>query len=112
MLITVLHSKISYAVITDSNLYYEGSIGIDTDLIDKAGLIVNQQVHVVNVNNGERFVTYVIPRPRGSKEFVLNGPAARKGLVGDEIIILSYASIDPKQETVEPVVIDLKHHEH
>ena len=110
MQITTLKSKISYGVITDSNLFYEGSIGIDQDLLDQAGIYPNEQVHVVNVNNGERLITYAIPAPRGSKSFVLNGPAARKGLVGDEIIIIAYASINPKEETLSPIVIDLKHH--
>ncbi len=111
-MITVLKSKISYATITDSNLFYEGSIGIDLDILDKANIIPYEQVHVLNVNNGERLTTYVIPAERGKKEFVLNGPAARKGLIGDEIIIISYAIIDPEKETVSPVVIDLKHHDH
>lgn len=105
---TVLKSKLSYAVLTDCNLFYEGSIGIDLDWLEKTNIRPNEQVHVVNVNNGERLVTYAIPRERGSKECVLNGPAARKGLVGDEVIIISYANIDD-HEDLEPIVVDLKH---
>ncbi|MBH37444.1 aspartate 1-decarboxylase [bacterium] len=105
---TVLKSKIAYAVLTDANLYYEGSIGIDLDIMEKANIIPNEQVQIVNVNNGERLVTYAIPMERGSMTFVLNGPAARKGLVGDEIVIISYVSIDDGT-SVDPIVIDLKH---
>ena len=108
MIRTVLKSKISYAVITDSNLYYEGSIGIDESLLEKANIKGNEQVQVVNVNNGERLITYAIPLEKGSKKIVLNGPAARKGLVGDEVIIISYALIDDS-ETLAPKIIDLKH---
>ena len=107
---TVLKSKISYAVITDSNLYYEGSIGIDKDILDKSNIIPNEQVHVVNVNNGERLITYAIEAPRGSNAIVLNGPAARKGLVGDGVIIISYADIDENEiGSFNPIVIDFKH---
>ena len=105
---TVLKSKVAYAVLTDANLHYEGSIGIDLDILDKANIIPNEQVQVVNVNNGERLVTYAIALERGCQQFVLNGPAARKGLVGDEIIIISYASLDDGN-VLEPIIIDLKH---
>tara|TARA_B100001989_G_C24413495_1_gene400258 strand:- start:96 stop:425 length:330 start_codon:yes stop_codon:yes gene_type:complete len=108
MLRTVLKSKISYGVVTDSNLFYEGSIGVDLDLLEKANIIPGEQVHVVNVNNGERLITYAIAQDRGSKKFVLNGPAARKGEIGDEIIIISYA-INQDKEVLTPIIIDLKH---
>ncbi|RAP26949.1 aspartate 1-decarboxylase [Candidatus Marinamargulisbacteria bacterium SCGC AG-333-B06] len=108
MVRTVLKSKVAYAVLTDSNLYYEGSIGIDLDIMDDANIIPHEQVQVVNVNNGERLITYAIPLDRGSKQFVLNGPAARKGLVGDEIVIISYAAIKDG-DILDPIVIDLKH---
>ncbi len=108
MYINVLKSKISYATITDKSLRYVGSITIDEDIMDKANLRENEKVHIVNLNNGERLETYVIKGPRGSKTFALNGPAARKGEIGDEIFILSYALIDTN-ETVEPVLVDLVH---
>lgn len=108
MLISVLKSKIAYAVLTQTDLYYEGSITIDEDILDQAGIRAFEQVHVVNLSNGERLVTYAIVGPRGSKVFGLNGPAARKGLPGDYIHILSYADIDPSTESVEPRVVDLK----
>ena len=103
---TVLKSKISYATITDSNLFYEGSIGIDQDILDQANIIPNEQVQVVNINNGERLITYAIAEERGSKCFVLNGPAARKGLVGDQIIIISYAMV-ADGDVLEPKLIKL-----
>lgn len=111
MLISTLKSKISYASITGKYLYYIGSITIDEDIMDEAKLRENEKVCIVNLNNGERLETYVIPGPRGSKTFALNGPAARKGEVGDEIFILSYAMIDPEGENLEPVLVDLKNTE-
>lgn len=94
MQIEVLKSKIHRAVITEANLNYVGSITIDEDLIDAANIIENEKVQVVNVNNGERLETYVIRGKRGSGICCLNGPAARKGMVGDIVVIISYASID------------------
>ncbi|HET9434766.1 MAG TPA: aspartate 1-decarboxylase [Chitinophagaceae bacterium] len=94
MQIEVLKSKIHRAVITEANLNYVGSITIDQDLIDAANIIENEKVQVVNVNNGERLETYVIRGKRGSGICCLNGPAARKGMVGDVIVIISYASMD------------------
>lgn len=90
MLIQALKSKIHRAKITEANLHYVGSISIDEDLMDAAGLIENEKVQVVNVNNGERLETYVIKGERGSGTICLNGPAARKGQVGDTVIIISY----------------------
>ena len=94
MRIEVLKSKIHRAVITEANLNYVGSITIDEDLIDAANIIENEKVQVVNVNNGERLETYVIRGKRGSGICCLNGPAARKGMVGDIVVIISYASLD------------------
>lgn len=94
MLIEVLKSKIHRVKITDANLDYIGSITIDEDLMDAAGLIEGEKVQVLNINNGERIETYVIKGKRGSGEICLNGPAARKGLPGDVVIIISYALID------------------
>ena len=94
MQIEVLKSKIHRAVITEANLNYVGSITIDEDLMDAANVIENEKVQVVNVNNGERLETYVIKGKRGSGICCLNGPAARKGMVGDIIVVISYASMD------------------
>jgi aspartate 1-decarboxylase len=94
MQIEVLKSKIHRAVITEANLNYVGSITIDEDLINAANITENEKVQVVNVNNGERLETYVIRGKRGSGICCLNGPAARKGMVGDIVVIISYASMD------------------
>ena len=94
MRIEVLKSKIHRAVITEANLNYVGSITIDEDLIDAANIIENEKVQVVNVNNGERLETYVIRGKRGSGICCLNGAAARKGMVGEIVVIISYASMD------------------
>lgn len=94
MRIEVLKSKIHRAVITEANLNYVGSITIDEHLMDAANIIENEKVQVVNVNNGERLETYVIRGKRGSGICCLNGPAARKGMVGDIVVIISYASMD------------------
>ena len=94
MQIQILKSKIHRAVITEANLNYVGSITIDEDLMDAANLIANEKVQVVNVNNGERLETYVLKGKRGSGICCLNGPAARKGMTGDIVVIISYALID------------------
>src|SRR6187401_971810 len=94
MQIEVLKSKIHRAVITEANLNYVGSITIDEDLIDAANIIENEKVQVVNVNNGERLETYLIKGKRGSGICCLNGPAARRGMVGDVVVIISYAAMD------------------
>ena len=94
MHIEVLKSKIHRCTITEADLHYVGSIAIDEDLIDAAGLVENEKVHVYNITNGERLETYVIKGERGSGIISLNGAAARKAAVGDLIIIVSYASMD------------------
>jgi aspartate 1-decarboxylase len=91
MEIEILKSKIHRAVITEANLNYIGSLTLDEDLMEKANLIENEKVQIVNVNNGSRIETYLIRGKRGSGVCCLNGPAARKGAVGDIVIILSYA---------------------
>ena len=108
MQIEVLKSKLSYASITHTELFYVGSISIDEDWMLAANLIENEKVSVVNLNNGERLETYVIKAPKGSKIIGLNGPAARRGAVGDQLFILSYASINPKEETLEPIIVDCR----
>ncbi len=109
MFISVLKSKIAYAKITQKELFYVGSISIDEDIMDAANLMENERVHIVNLNNGERLETYVIKGERGSGLIGLNGPAARKGELGDDLFILSYADIDPVKEKLKPIVVDLKH---
>ncbi len=109
MLITMMKSKIAYATITQTDLFYVGSITIDEDIMEQAGIRENEQVQVVNLNNGERLETYVIKGKRGSRVFGLNGPAARKGAVGDQLFIISYAQIDPEKESLTPIVVDLLH---
>lgn len=94
MFIEIVKSKIHQVKVTEANLHYVGSITIDEDLMDAAGIIENEKVQIVNINNGERLETYVIKGGRGSGEICLNGPAARKVAVGDIIIIISYASMD------------------
>ncbi len=85
------------AKVTESNLAYEGSITIDRELMDLVGILPFEQVMISNVNNGERFETYVIPGKSGGREICLNGPTARKGLVGDRVIIFSYCLLDDIQ---------------
>ncbi|MBI1822473.1 MAG: aspartate 1-decarboxylase [Nitrospirae bacterium] len=90
MLRPMLRSKIHRAVVTQSEIDYEGSITIDQSLVDAAGMLPYEQVMISNLNNGERFETYIIPGQRGSGTVCLNGPTARKGMVGDKIIIFCY----------------------
>ncbi|MCC7201366.1 MAG: aspartate 1-decarboxylase [Nitrospirae bacterium] len=93
----MLRSKIHRATVTEANLSYEGSITIDQDLIQAAGMLPYEQVMVSNLHNGERFETYVIPGPAGSGQVCLNGPTARKGLVGDKIVIFCYESYSEEE---------------
>ena len=106
MLITVMKSKIAYATLTGKDLFYVGSITIDEDIMRQANLRENEKVQVVNLNNGERLETYVIKGAGGSKVFSLNGAAARRAEIGDQLFIISYAQIEPS-EHLEPIVIDL-----
>lgn len=106
MFLSILKSKIHCARVTEANLHYMGSITIDEELMEAAGLLAGEHVHVVNNNNGERIETYVIRGPRHSGCICLNGAAARKFQVGDEIIIMSYASMTPEEARVfKPAVI-------
>lgn len=86
----LMKSKIHRATVTSADLHYEGSLTVDENLLDAADLLPHEEVQVVNVNNGNRFSTYVIPGPRGSGVMQLNGAAARLGLPGDVIILISY----------------------
>lgn len=94
MLIEVLQAKIHNVRITQTELNYTGSITMDMDLVDEAGMIPNQKVLIVNNNNGERFETYIIEGERGSGIIGLNGAAARKGQIGDELIIMTFAQLE------------------
>ncbi|GAL84802.1 L-aspartate-alpha-decarboxylase [Sporocytophaga myxococcoides] len=106
MQIQVLKSKIHRVKVTQAELHYVGSITIDEDLMNASNIIENEKVQIVNINNGERFETYVITGPRGSGVICLNGPAARKVQVGDIIIIISYAGMDFEDAKIwKPTVI-------
>lgn len=106
MQIQVLKSKIHRVAVTEADLNYIGSITIDEDLLDAANMIQHEKVHIVNVNNGERFETYIIKGKRGSGQICLNGPAARRVAVGDIVIIISYALMDfEAAKQFEPTVI-------
>jgi aspartate 1-decarboxylase len=94
MQIEIVKSKIHRVTVTDANLNYIGSIGIDEDLMDAANLIEFEKVQVLDINNGERLDTYVMKGKRGTGEICINGPAARKVNIGDIIIIVSYAAMD------------------
>lgn len=108
MKIEMLYSKIHNATITDANLHYKGSITIDKALLKKAKLFVGQKVEIANLNNGERFATYIIEGEENSKTICLNGAAARKVQVGDKIIIMAYALYDINEtESYLPTIIIL-----
>ena len=93
MTIPMLYSKLHRATVTDANLNYVGSITIDKELMEAAGLKIGQKVEIVNINNGERFATYVIEGERGKRDMCLNGAAARKAEIGDKIIVIAYANM-------------------
>lgn len=97
MLTTILKAKLHKATITEADLTYDGSLTIDQDLMDAVGINPFEKVKVYNINNGERFDTYAITGERGSGVIGLNGAAARKGMVGDLIIIVTYGIIDEKE---------------
>jgi aspartate 1-decarboxylase len=97
MTILLMKSKIHRATVTGADLNYEGSISIDKNLLDAAGIMIYEKVQVVNLNNGARLETYVIEGEAGSGEVMLNGPAARLGQVGDLIIIIAYAELSPDE---------------
>lgn len=113
MIRTVLGGKIHRATVTQANLNYVGSITIDTDLLDAAGIYVNEKVSIVNNNNGERFETYTIAGERGSGIVCLNGAAARKVQQGDIIIIMSYLMMeDEVAKTHQPNVVLVDENNH
>ncbi len=90
-------SKIHRATITEANLHYEGSITVDETLLEAADIVPYEMVQVLNINNGQRFETYAIPGPKGSGVICLNGAAARLGVVGDKVILISCAMVDESE---------------
>ncbi|GAA5522506.1 aspartate 1-decarboxylase [Fodinibius salicampi] len=99
-------SKLHQMKVTEANLHYEGSITIDKELLDEAGILPYEKVQVVNITNGARLETYTIPGEAGSRTCCLNGAAARKTQVGDRVIIISYAEMTPKEaEEFKPKVV-------
>ena len=106
MNIEILKSKIHRVKVTGADLNYIGSITIDKDLMDAANIIEGEKIHIVNNNNGERFVTYVIPGSRGSGEITVNGAAARKVSIGDILILITYASLNLEEAKIfKPTII-------
>ena len=93
MLITVMRSKLHQLTITEADLNYIGSISLDPDLIDAAGMVEGEKVQIVNINNGERIETYIIKGERGSGQVCLNGPAARRCQPGDIVIVIAYGQM-------------------
>jgi aspartate 1-decarboxylase len=106
MIRTLLQAKLHRVRVTHACLDYEGSCGIDEDLLEVSGMLPNQYIEIYNVTNGERFNTYIIEAPSGSGEISLNGAAARKAQVGDILIICTYAGYDPVElRNHKPVVV-------
>lgn len=106
MQISLLRAKVHRAEITDANLFYEGSLTLDAELMEAAGLFEYEKVHVVNVNNGARLETYLIQGKRGSREVCLNGAAARLGHRGDKVIIITYAQMTLEEaKTFQPKIV-------
>ena len=106
MQIEMLYSKIHRATVTDANLNYVGSITIDEELLEASKMRVGQKVEILNINNGERFSTYIILGKRGQRDICLNGAAARKVHKGDKVIIVAYASYNEEElQTYKPTVV-------
>ena len=104
--IQILKSKVHRATVTEANIDYVGSLTMDADLMEAANMLEYEKIQVVNVNNGERIETYLIKGERGSGIICLNGPAARKAVVGDIVIIISYAVMDFElAKTFKPTVV-------
>ena len=107
----MLKSKIHRATVTQCELHYEGSCAIDEDLLDAANILENEQVHIWNINNGERFVTYAIKGERGSRMISINGSAARRASVGDLVIIAAFARVHEDQlATHKPQLVFVDEH--
>jgi aspartate 1-decarboxylase len=113
MLRTILKSKIHRARVTEANLYYEGSITIDSELMESVDIIEGEKVEVFNMNNGHRLETYAIKGKAGSGVVCLNGPAARGACVGDQIIIVSYVLADEKESrSVKAKIVSVDERNH
>lgn len=106
MLRTMLQAKLHRVTVTHADIHYEGSCGIDEALLDAAGLREFQYIEIYNINNGERFTTYIIKAPRGSGEISLNGAAARKATLGDLLIICAYSVYSEEElASYQPIVV-------
>ena len=106
MRLTMLKSKVHRVTVTDANLEYEGSFTLDTDLMDAAGLLPHERIDVLNVTNGNRLTTYVIPGERGSRVACANGAAAHLVSRGDIVILASWAEVSPEEaKTHEPTIV-------
>ncbi len=106
MLRTLLKSKIHRAAVTHCELNYEGSCAIDENLLDAANIAENEQIHIWNINNGERFITYAIKGERGSGMISVNGSAARRASNGDLVIIAAFAQVhDDQVAGLEPLLV-------
>lgn len=105
MMIEIVRSKLHRIRVTGAELNYIGSITIDEDLIDAAKMVVGEKVQIVNIQNGERFETYIIEGKRGSGEITLNGPAARRVQVGDQIIVIAYGLVNIEDAKKYPPTI-------
>jgi aspartate 1-decarboxylase len=107
----MLRSKIHRATLTGTELHYEGSIAIDRSLMEAADLLPGEQVHVLNLSNAERLITYVIEAPAGSGTVVLKGPAARLGTAGDQVVIVAYGAVtDDEARRLEPKIVQVDEH--
>lgn len=109
MNLTMFRAKLHRLRVTEADLYYEGSITLDQELLDAAGILPYEKVQVVNVNNGSRLETYTIPGEPGQRTVCLNGPAARLAQRGDEIIVISYASMtaeEAREHRPRVVIVD------
>ncbi len=109
MLLTMMKAKLHRATVTQADLDYEGSIAIDTDLLDAAGILAHEQVDVLNITTGARFTTYAIPAPRGSRVIGINGAAARLAQPNDKVIIVSYCQLpaeEARQHAPTVVLLD------
>lgn len=106
MFIHLFRAKLHRVTVTEANLNYMGSITIDENLLDASGMLPNEKVQIVNVNNGERFETYIIKGERGSGQICLNGPAARLVQLGDKIIIIAYSMMTLEEsKNFSPTVV-------
>src|SRR5215475_5777790 len=106
MLLTLMRAKLHRATVTQADLDYEGSISIDRDLLDRAGILPHEQVDVLNTNSGGRFTTYAIEAPRGSRVIGVNGAAARLVQKGDKVIVVAYCHVDAAEaRNYHPTVV-------